>query len=91
MTRFGLGIFLTAIAFGQSNVQNAIDLNDRGNQASEKNDYAAAARFYRESSQIWLALGPDYNAHRAGTLMNEATVLCAAGDRTRGTALFEEV
>jgi tetratricopeptide (TPR) repeat protein len=91
MTRYGLGIFLAAIAFGQQpTAQIAIDLNDRGNQASEKNDYAGAARYYRESSQIWLALGPDYSAHRAGTLMNEATVLCAAGDRTRGTQLFEE-
>src|SRR5262249_16797409 len=89
-TRLGLGILLTAVAFGQPSVQNAIDLNDRGNRASERNDYATASSLYRESSEIWLALGPNYDPHRAGTLMNQATVECAAGNRTGGTALFEE-
>jgi tetratricopeptide (TPR) repeat protein len=90
MPRFVIAFLFTAVAFAQSAAQNGISLNDLGNRASESGDYTGAADHYREAVQIWRSMGSDYEAHLAGTLMNLATVLCAAGHRIEGAATFEE-
>jgi tetratricopeptide (TPR) repeat protein len=89
MTRLVLGLLVTAAAFAQHSVKEAIELNNQGNRASESNDYGAAAGYYRQSIQIWSELGEEYDAHRASVLMNLGTVLCGAGRRMEGATAFE--
>ena len=89
MTRLVLGLLVSAAAFAQPTVKGAIELNDLGNRASESSDYPAAANYYRQSIQMWTDLGTEYDAHRAGVLMNLGTVLCGAGRRLEGASAFE--
>jgi tetratricopeptide (TPR) repeat protein len=89
MTRIVLGLLVTTAALAQSSVKDAIEFNNQGNRASESNDYLGAARSYRQSIQIWTDLGEEYDAHRAGVLMNLGTVLCGAGRRMEGASAFE--
>jgi len=90
MSRLAVGFLLTAACFAQPNPQQALSLNNQGNQVSEKSDYLGAARLFRESVAIWKSLGPEFDAHRAGTLMNLGTVLCGAGRRVEAAETFEE-
>src|SRR5689334_20606242 len=90
MSPIVIGFLLTAAAFAQSPAQRALNLNTLGNQTSDTGDYLGAAQSYREAVDIWQSLGSAYDAHRAASLMNLATVLCGAGHRIEGAKLFEE-
>jgi tetratricopeptide (TPR) repeat protein len=85
-----IGVAITVNAWAQSAPQNALRLNDEGNAASDAIDYATAAVKYKEASELWRSLGPEYRAHLAGTLMNLGSVLCGLGKRAEGATAFVE-
>ena len=66
------------------------DLNDLGNQATERRDYPAAESYFRKAVEEFRALGPDYDAHLAASLFNLGNVVCAEGKRTEGARYYEE-
>jgi tetratricopeptide (TPR) repeat protein len=68
----------------------ALDLNMRGNQASDAGSYDEAIRLYREAIKIWSDAGPDYDAHRAGSLLNLAVSVSATGNRPEAARIMEE-
>jgi tetratricopeptide (TPR) repeat protein len=90
MTRLAVGFLLAASCFAQNTALEALRLNDEGNRASDRIDYAAAAGLFRQSMAVWKALGPSFDAHRAGTMMNLGTVLCGLGRRADAGPIFEE-
>ena len=69
---------------------SALDLNTRGNEASDAGKYEDAIRLYRESLAIWSASGPEYDAHRAGTLFNLGIAISAAGNRPEAVRVMEQ-
>jgi len=71
-------------------LSSALDLNTRGNDASDAGRYEDAMRLYRESLAIWSAAGPEYDAHRAGTLLNLGIVISATGNRPGATRVMEQ-
>jgi tetratricopeptide (TPR) repeat protein len=74
----------------RAQLATALDLNERGNAASEAGRLEEAMSLYRESLVIWRAAGPDYDAHRAGTLFNLGIVVSAGGNRPEAVKLMEE-
>jgi tetratricopeptide (TPR) repeat protein len=91
MTFPGIAVFL--VLAGPSiaaQLSSALDLNTRGNEASDAGKYEDAIRLYRESIAIWSAAGPDYDAHRAGTLLNLGIVISATGNRPEATRVMEQ-
>src|SRR5437016_5368425 len=89
--------FLSAVLFlvvaGTSvsaQLSKALDLNTRGNEASDAGKYEEAIGLYRESLDIWSAAGPEYDAHRGGTLLNLGIVISATGNRPEATRVMEE-
>ena len=46
-------------------LSTALDLNTRGNEASDAGKYEEAIGLYRASLDIWSAAGPEYDAHRS--------------------------
>jgi tetratricopeptide (TPR) repeat protein len=68
----------------------ALDLNARGNQASEAGRHDEAIRLYRESIAIWSEAGAVYDAHRAGTLLNLGIVISATGNRPEAVRVMSE-
>jgi tetratricopeptide (TPR) repeat protein len=68
----------------------ALQLNDRGNRAAEAGRYDEAVALYRQSAALWKEAGPDYDAHRAGTLLNLGVAEGGAGDRLAATRAMEE-
>jgi tetratricopeptide (TPR) repeat protein len=90
MTRFGIAFVLAIAAFAQSPAHDALKLNEQGNAASDRGDYAGATVLYGRAIEIWRTLGPDYKAHLAASLMNMASMQCATGKRVEGAAIFEE-
>jgi tetratricopeptide (TPR) repeat protein len=68
----------------------ALELNERGNAASDAGRLDEAIGLFRDSLAIWRAAGPDYDAHRAGTLFNLGIVVSATGNRPDAAKLLEE-
>jgi len=85
-----VGLAIAVTGWAQSPAQDALRLNDEGNAASDAIDYATAAAKYKEASELWRSLGPQYKAHLAGTMMNLGSVLCGLGQRAEGAAAFVE-
>ena len=82
---------LTAIAAGaQSPTEKAQALNDQGNRLAQENEMASAISAYRESVDIWRSLGPSYEAHVAGTLVNLGVSVAASGNRPAAAKIYEE-
>jgi tetratricopeptide (TPR) repeat protein len=83
---------LAIIAAGGASAQLslALELNNKGNAASDAANYKEAQRLYREALDIWRAAGPVYDAHLAGTLMNLGVALGGSGDRTQAGRVFTE-
>jgi tetratricopeptide (TPR) repeat protein len=74
----------------RAQLATALELNERGNAASEAGRYDEAIGLFRDSLAIWRAAGPDYNAHRAGTLFNLGIVVSATGNRPDAAKILEE-
>lgn len=82
---------LAAIAAGaQSSTEKAQALNDQGNRLAQENEMASAISAYRESVDIWRSLGPSYEAHVAGTLVNLGVSVAASGNRPAAAKIYEE-
>jgi tetratricopeptide (TPR) repeat protein len=67
-----------------------VDLNDLGNQAVDRREYATAGSYFQKAIDEFRALGPRYEAHLAASLFNMAVALVATGKRMEGARYFEE-
>ncbi|MCU1238047.1 MAG: repeat-containing protein, partial [Candidatus Solibacter sp.] len=82
---------LTAvIAAAQSPADKAHTLNNQGNRLAEKAEYAAAEPLYREAIDIWRTLGPEFEPHLAGTLLNLAVDLSGEGKRPAAMKVYAD-
>jgi tetratricopeptide (TPR) repeat protein len=61
-----------------------------GNRAADHGDFGAAEPYYRKAVEEFRALGPDYEAHLAASLVNLAAANCGQGRRAEGAQYFEE-
>jgi tetratricopeptide (TPR) repeat protein len=64
--------------------------NVLGNRAADRGDFAAAEPYYQKAVEEFRAMGPDYEAHLAGSLVNLASAACGQGRRAEGAKYFEE-
>ena len=85
-----LWIASTAIPAAHAQLATALDLNERGNAASESGRYEEAIGLYRDSLVIWHNAGPNYDAHRAGTLFNLGIAVSATGNRSEAVTILSE-
>jgi len=82
---------LTAIgAAAQTSTETAHSLNTQGNRVAESGNYPEAQRLYQESIRIWRRMGPEFEGHTAGVLLNLAAALCGDGQRQAASKVFEE-
>ncbi len=85
-----VGLLTAIAAAAQTPAETAQSLNTQGNRVAETGDYPEARRLYEESIRIWRSLGPDYDGHTAGSLLNLAMALCGDGHRPAASKVFEE-
>ena len=90
MNRLLIGLLTAIGAAAQTPQEMAKNLNNQASQAAELGNYAEAERLYGEAIEIWRSLGPAYEAHTAGTLVNLAVALCGDGQRPAASKLFQE-
>ena len=83
-------LFAAAFSAAWAQLSTAIELNSRGNQAADAGRYEEAIGLYRESLAIWSASGPEYDAHRAGTLFNLGIAVSSLGDRPEAARVLEQ-
>ena len=82
---------LTAItAAAQTPAETAQSLNTQGNQVAESGNNIEAERLYKEAIEIWRSLGPAYQAHTAGTLLNLGVAMSSEGHRAAAVKVLEE-
>jgi tetratricopeptide (TPR) repeat protein len=82
---------LTAItAAAQTPAETAQSLNTQGNQVAESGNNREAERLYREAIEIWRSLGPAFEAHTAGTLLNLGVAMSGEGHRAAAVQVLEE-
>jgi tetratricopeptide (TPR) repeat protein len=89
LLRLAMFLVLGGSAFA-GQLASALDLNTRGNAASDAGKHEEAIALYRESIAIWSAAGPDYDAHRAGTLFNMGIAFSSIGDRAEAARIMEQ-
>ncbi len=70
--------------------QKAKELNDRGLEARQRGDYAAALRDLSEALRMWQSLGSAFEPHAAIEMMNLGDTYCGQGDWSQGTKFFEQ-
>ena len=85
-----IGMLTAIAAAAQAPVERAQSLNTQGNQVAESGNNAEAERLYREAIEIWRSLGPAYEAHTAGTLVNLGVALTGDGQRAAAAKVLEE-
>src|SRR6516162_6285101 len=85
-----IGLLTAVTAASQTPLENAQRLNDEGNRAGEGGNDHEATRLYQESLAIWRSMGPAYEAHTAGTLLNLAVSLSGDGQRQAAAKVLEE-
>ena len=90
MNRICIGLLIVIGAAAQTTVEKAHALNNEGNRFAEKGEYDQGARLYREAVAMWRTLGPDYEAHLAGSLLNLGVALSGNGRRSEAVQAFEE-
>src|ERR1043165_2468533 len=88
-SRIALFFVITGCALS-AQLSRALDLNTRGNEASDAGKFDEAIGLYRESIAIWTAAGPEYDAHRAGTLLNLGIVISGTGNRNEAARVMEQ-
>jgi hypothetical protein len=67
-----IGLLTAITAASQTPMENAQRLNEQGNHAGESGNDREAQGLYEESIAIWRSMGPAYEAHTAGTMLNLA-------------------
>ena len=90
MNWLSIGLITVISAAAQTPPEQAQSINNQGNQLSEKGDYFASERLYREAIAIWRSLGPAYEAHLAGSLLNLGVALSGEGKRIDASINYEE-
>ena len=91
MNRIWIALILIATgAAAQTPADRAQSLNTQGNRVSEEGDYVESERLYREAVALWRSLGPDYEGHLAGTLLNLGVALSGDGKRGEAAKVYEE-
>ncbi len=85
-----IGLISGITAAAQTPAETAQSLNTQGNRVSESGNYPEAKRLYQESIRIWRSLGPEFEGHTAGTLLNLAVALAGQGQRQEATKVLEE-
>ncbi len=90
MNRLLIGLLTAISAAAQSPQETAKNLNNEANRIADLGNNAEAKRLYGEAIEIWRSLGPAYEAHMAGTLVNLAVTVCADGQRQEASKLFQE-
>ncbi|MCX6629892.1 MAG: tetratricopeptide repeat protein [Candidatus Solibacter sp.] len=85
-----IGLLTTLSAAAQESTETAQSLNTEGNRVAESGNYAEARRLYQESIRIWRKMGPEFDGHTAGTMLNLAVALCGDGQRQAASKVFEE-
>jgi tetratricopeptide (TPR) repeat protein len=79
----------TAALAAQDQATTALNWNEEGMRASNRGQYAAAEQLFENASQLWISLGPGYEAHLATSRMNQAQAICAQGNRPECARLLE--
>jgi tetratricopeptide (TPR) repeat protein len=85
-----VGLLTALTAAAQTPVETALTLNTEGNRVGESGNYPEAQRLYLEAIGIWRSLGPAYEAHTAGTLLNLAVAMADQGQRVAAAKVLEE-
>jgi tetratricopeptide (TPR) repeat protein len=85
-----VGLLTALTAAAQTPVETAQTLNTEGNRVAESGNYPEAQRLYMEAIGIWRSLGPAYEAHTAGTLLNLAVAMTDQGQRAVAAKVLEE-
>ncbi len=70
--------------------QSGTELNSQGLEAASKGAFADAERLYGEAIKVWIAGGPQFEAHLAITQANLAQAMSVQGKRSEAVPLFEE-
>ena len=85
-------ILSAALAFGRppQDGQEALAINQRGIEAENRRDYVEAANYYRQSAEVFRALGPQFEGHLSIELFNLAETMCGLNKWREGESLFEE-
>ncbi len=82
---------ITAVtAVAQNTAQHANQLNNQGNRLAEAGESAAAQKLYQEAVSIWRSLGPEFEPHLAGSLLNLGVAYSGAGNRNDAAKAYEE-
>ena len=85
-----IGLLTAITAAAQTPAETAQSLNTQGNRVAESGNYPEAKRLYQESIRIWRSLGPEFEGHTAGTLLNLAVALAGDGQRQEASKVLEE-
>ena len=86
-----IGLLTAITAAAQTPAEKAQSLNTQGNRvARERQLPGGASACTRSLLQIWRSMGPEYEAHTAGTLLNLAVALGGDGQRQAATKVLEE-
>ena len=85
-----VGLLTALPAAAQTPEETALTLNTEGNRVAESGNYSEAQRLYSEAIGIWRSLGPAYEAHTAGTLLNLAVAMTDQGQRAAAAKVLEE-
>jgi tetratricopeptide (TPR) repeat protein len=90
MNRICIALFVAVSAAAQPAVQKAHEINNQGNRLSESGDCTGAEELYRQAAGMWRGLGPEYEAHLAGTLLNLGVAVSCEGRRADAVKVYEE-
>jgi tetratricopeptide (TPR) repeat protein len=85
-----VGMAMASLAAAQPVVDRAQALNLRGNQLEAAGDYSSALPLYREATALWRAMGAEFEAHAAATMVNLGIALAGTGDRQAAVRVLDE-
>jgi tetratricopeptide (TPR) repeat protein len=87
---FAIALITAVTAAAQNTAEHANQLNNQGNRLAESGESAASQKFYQEAISIWRSLGPAFEPHLAGSLLNLGVAFSGAGKRTEAAKYYEE-
>src|SRR5262245_24957398 len=83
-------LFAFASLAPAAQLAKALELNTRGNEASDVGKFEEAIGYYRDALVIWSDAGAAYDAHRAGSLFNLGIAVSATGNRPEAVRIMEQ-